>query len=689
MIYTPFIHNESNDSQLKKLVPPVLGYRSKYINPEIIEEVPDDVISEENDINNSSEIIENKNDLPNSDRRGLFRDYYTQSGVDESRYSFFEKLAYKESGFSPTIQNSAGYPAWGYFQFMDGSYTDKSGKTREWDNIRKIANVDVTAFLSNPILQIQSANKLANKFLSNFSKKDLDKARELGYSDSALVAGAWLAGAGGVKKFLHKGENLSDVHGTNVKDRMDEFNNYFKHGGVIKFSDGGKEDVLEHLENNKDHIKSLYPILGNLPYNISRYKLDSAFEGFTDTIPAKGRYYPRANYVQISSNNNSPEEIDLVKYHEYVHVIDSLYKKKLERRLEASGGLTWDDGTKANLDLSELLAHLMTEVHKSGEDVKNMTLGERMKFIDSLKNKYTKVHHYTYKLGDGRFKHVTKDSNGKLDNMLDINDKVEDTTYFREYDDSLFPLAKVSVGDLLTALDVIYSPSKDVRKGQDGMKIIKYPELPEYDHKNWTISSNWHAPKLIEYINSKPNASNNVLGFNNTKDVYEYILSLPGSNPAIAAGWTGVFMKESSLNHNAISNKGATGIAQLLGSRLKEYKKWLGNNPDNWKNQISWIWEKINNGVDDWQQYYNELKRRSDNNIKLTDKEANDWRLMKNSKYVNYSFDNYRNVIQTLENPGDIAELMTWTFERPSNSEADLETRRKYAQEIYNTYNIE
>ena len=38
------------------------------------------------------------------------------------------------------------------------------------------------------------------------------------------------------------------------------------------------------------------------------------------------------------------------------------------------------------------------------------------------------------------------------------------------------------------------------------------------------------------YVNSKPDAEGSVLGFNNAKEVYEYILSLPGSNPAIAAG---------------------------------------------------------------------------------------------------------------------------------------------------------
>lgn len=50
-----------------------------------------------------------------------FENFFLQSGVSEERLPFFANLAKLESGFNPTIQNTAGYPAWGYFQFMDGS----------------------------------------------------------------------------------------------------------------------------------------------------------------------------------------------------------------------------------------------------------------------------------------------------------------------------------------------------------------------------------------------------------------------------------------------------------------------------------------------------------------------------------------------------------------------------------------
>jgi hypothetical protein len=40
-----------------------------------------------------------------------------------------------------------------------------------------------------------------------------------------------------------------------------------------------------------------------------------------------------------------------------------------------------------------------------------------------------------------------------------------------------------------------------------------------------------------------------------------------------------------------------------------------------------------------------------------------------------------------MTNPGDIAELFTWTFERPGEQEAHIDQRRNYAQSIYNAFN--
>ena len=162
-----------------------------------------------------------------------FKENYKKAGIDPAKFDFFASIAKHESNFNPTVQNKAGAPAFGYFQFM------QDGK--KWNNISKFAGVDIQTFRNNPILQIKAAEKLANAFLSQFTDEDKKRARELGYSDSALVRGAWMGGVGGVRNFLYKGINASDNHwdkktkkGSNVKAAMDRGNNYFKKGGILK-----------------------------------------------------------------------------------------------------------------------------------------------------------------------------------------------------------------------------------------------------------------------------------------------------------------------------------------------------------------------------------------------------------------------------------------------------------------------
>ena len=143
---------------------------------------------------------------------------------------FLTKMAKAESGFNKSIQNLAGAPAYGYFQFM------QDGK--KYNNISHYANTDIETFRNNPELQIKAALKLAQEFEKGFSQKDLQKAEELGLTKFGLLGGAWLAGVGGVRKYLHQGKNLSDKHwskegkGTTVSDRIREFN--FKFGGKFK-----------------------------------------------------------------------------------------------------------------------------------------------------------------------------------------------------------------------------------------------------------------------------------------------------------------------------------------------------------------------------------------------------------------------------------------------------------------------
>lgn len=124
--------------------------------------------------------------------------------------AFLTDLAARESSFRPDARakNKSG-TALGYFQFMPFN--------------RKGINEE--EFVNNPELQIEMAWKLLNDFKNSFTKYDWEVANDKGYSESALIAGAWLGGAKGVKRFLHSRINVSDNLGTSVKNYMDKFNN--------------------------------------------------------------------------------------------------------------------------------------------------------------------------------------------------------------------------------------------------------------------------------------------------------------------------------------------------------------------------------------------------------------------------------------------------------------------------------
>lgn len=113
---------------------------------------------------------------------------------------FLRRTAQKESGFNSNIQNGFGAPYYGYFQMGQ-------------KEIQSTTGTDVNTFRNNPVQQILGAVELYKKKLATLKKigaYDLGKQR--GYTDDTLVRGAWLAGAGGVNKYLRGAGNPSDKH---------------------------------------------------------------------------------------------------------------------------------------------------------------------------------------------------------------------------------------------------------------------------------------------------------------------------------------------------------------------------------------------------------------------------------------------------------------------------------------------
>lgn len=124
--------------------------------------------------------------------------------------SFLTKLAQWESGFNPKAgaNNKVG-TALGYFQLIP---SNRQGISYE-------------KFVSDPVLQIETAWKLLNSHVNNLNADDIDKAQQKGYTQSSMLAGAWLGGLQGMRNTLHLNKNISDNLGTSVKRYMTEFNN--------------------------------------------------------------------------------------------------------------------------------------------------------------------------------------------------------------------------------------------------------------------------------------------------------------------------------------------------------------------------------------------------------------------------------------------------------------------------------
>ncbi len=118
-----------------------------------------------------------------------------------SKYkNFLVRTAKRESNFNSYIQNTTGAPYYGYFQM---------GK----EEINRTTGLTIEQFRNNPVQQILGAVKLYKMNLKMIKAlKVYDIGKDKGYTDDALVAGAWLGGPGGVKKYLLGLGDPSDSH---------------------------------------------------------------------------------------------------------------------------------------------------------------------------------------------------------------------------------------------------------------------------------------------------------------------------------------------------------------------------------------------------------------------------------------------------------------------------------------------
>lgn len=259
------------------------------------------------------------------------------SNPEAKKYrQFLTKMAEQESGFNSAIQNRAGAPAYGYFQFMQDD--------KKYNNIRQYAGTDIETFRNNPKLQIEAAIKLAKSFEKGFSKEDLELANKNGYSTWGLLGGAWLAGNGGVRKFLRGQGNPSDRHwskegkGTDVATRIKAFN--FKEGGIVKYQEPAQPI------NRRDAIRDYRP---NIPNRIRRATP-------AEHIQSMINIYGQSEQPIVTSDAKSPWQ------HQQAHEAaskgydDYMQAKKYEEGLHNLNGiLTFTDYATLATGLGSLL----------------------------------------------------------------------------------------------------------------------------------------------------------------------------------------------------------------------------------------------------------------------------------------------------------------------------------------------
>lgn len=284
------------------------------------------------------------------------------SNPEAKKYrQFLTKMAEQESGFNSAIQNRAGAPAYGYFQFMQDD--------KKYNNIRQYAGTDIETFRNNPKLQIEAAIKLAKSFEKGFSKEDLELANKNGYSTWGLLGGAWLAGNGGVRKFLRGQGNPSDRHwnkegkGTDVATRIKAFN--FKEGGIVKYQEPAQPI------NRRDAIRDYRP---NIPNRIRRATP-------AEHIQSMINIYGQSEQPTVTSDVKSPWQHQQAQEAASKGYDDYMQAKKYEKGLHNLNGiLTFTDYATLATGLGSLLSKGASMAGKQvGKQMAKRAVGKEFK----------------------------------------------------------------------------------------------------------------------------------------------------------------------------------------------------------------------------------------------------------------------------------------------------------------------
>ena len=185
--------------------------------------------------------------------------------------------------------------------------------------------------------------------------------------------------------------------------------------------------------------------------------------------------------------------------------------------------------------------------------------------------------------------------------------------------------------------------------------------------------------------------------------MYYFLVNNRSISPEAAASILGNVMQESSFNHEAVSSKGARGVYQLLGQNYQNYLSYLKNK--NWNDgplsQTSFVINEIFNGKDSYYDTYDKLKERQANGWKERTADGKSWyKNLNDSIYFAETFlpreqagtlpprrTEALDIIKSSKDIPTITKIFMDYWERPSQDEANLDKRIKYANEIYTHFN--
>lgn len=503
--YKPYIRDSAfKELSIKTPTININGYKPKY-NVEKVEE--EDIITPV-----ESQIEEIRAPEPQLKKTTNTKKFRNRKEFQDTMIPIYEAMLIKK-GLSPTfakalvaqdgLESAWGSKPSGNFNFggIKGKGTTK--KTREVLNGKDV-------YINDSFRDFNSLEDYVN------------------YKINLLNNNRYKAFAGDVSEFadrVHKGGYATDPNYSRI------LNNIIasaKHGGVLRFQEGGlvqgKEWVKNWYQNRKSQIKNNIqqnqripvPVTGSFGYNVLAHNMNLTTASVDPSkVPsdAKGVYYPNGRRIYLKEDSPSSA------VHEWVHSsIPDAQVKEIDKIKDILGDSLYDQKSVIpdNYldDPQEMYSRLMQLRYHLGVSPDHKFTNEE---IDALKQKHVKQETLTNRLkgdkGDS-FSNTTFDKNGKVVQVEPYQPEYkyvpEESTSHREYDeDNTFQfLNRYSTDGIRRMLNDVAQVSKKNDKALYAQFGLKVPE-PWHVWKDYSnsepIDSNWRAPMLpIEKKESKP-----------------------------------------------------------------------------------------------------------------------------------------------------------------------------------------